>query len=118
MSRVLKGGATAGKTAATLGPLEWMSPEAMAQNYSEKSDVWSYGCLLAEMLKGTSPFDHPTDLLPIAVKIRDEGLTPPLPEDAEPLLKSVAQACWKYDPAQRPSFEELLKLLGANAEDD
>ncbi|KAL6060148.1 TK protein kinase [Balamuthia mandrillaris] len=42
-----------------LGPLKWMAPECFTdRQYSEKTDVWSYGVCLWEMLsKGAEP--HP-----------------------------------------------------------
>jgi serine/threonine protein kinase len=40
-----------GKTKSKLGPIRYMSPESIAnQSYSTKSDVWSFGIVVWEIL--------------------------------------------------------------------
>jgi serine/threonine protein kinase len=38
------------------GSLAWMAPEAIHSQVGKRSDVWSIGCLLVEMLTGGSPW--------------------------------------------------------------
>jgi mitogen-activated protein kinase kinase kinase len=39
------------------GSIFWMAPESVKQtNYSSKSDIWSVGCLVVEMLTGSHPW--------------------------------------------------------------
>ena len=48
-----------GTTRTTVGPLKYMSPEAIANNsYSTQSDVWSFGIVVWEILVTLFP-NHP-----------------------------------------------------------
>ena len=37
------------KSRTTFGSMNWMAPEALDKEYDERSDVWSAGCIMAEM---------------------------------------------------------------------
>ena len=40
-----------------IGSPQYMSPEGMILNcYSEKTDIWSFGIILYELLHGVTPF--------------------------------------------------------------
>ncbi len=80
MSRKLKEVSQVGKTAATIGPLRWMAPEALGkQLYSTKSDVWSFGMILFEVVAHEEPHEH-DNLISVAISIRDEGFAPSIPD--------------------------------------
>ncbi len=107
MSRKLKEVSQVGKTATTIGPLRWMAPEALGkQLYSTKSDVWSFGMILFEIVAHEEPHVH-EDLISVAIKIRDEGYVPNIPNDCPPALRQVMQMCWKMDPNERPVSENI-----------
>eukprot|EP00029_Vermamoeba_vermiformis_P000232 TRINITY_DN10259_c0_g1_i1.p1 TRINITY_DN10259_c0_g1~~TRINITY_DN10259_c0_g1_i1.p1 ORF type:complete len:299 (+),score=58.89 TRINITY_DN10259_c0_g1_i1:158-1054(+) len=111
MSRKLKEASQVGKTATNIGPIRWMAPEALAkQQYSTKSDVWTFGQLLYEIVARQEPHSN-EDLLNVGVKIRDEGYTPVIPETCPPVLREVMQMCWKLDPNQRPEMSTICELL-------
>ena len=38
------------------GTLAWMAPECSESKTGKKSDVWSLGCLVVEMLTGENPW--------------------------------------------------------------
>jgi serine/threonine protein kinase len=102
MSRKLKEASQTGKTATNIGPIRWMSPEALAkQTYSTKSDVWTFGIMLSEIVARKEPHGD-EDLINVAVKIRDQGYTPSIPENCPRLLKDIMQMSWKVDPTERP----------------
>ncbi len=102
MSRKLKELSEVGKTATNIGPLRWMAPEALGKRlYSTKSDVWSFGMLLYEIVARKEP--HETEeVIDVAIKIRDEAYTPTIPESCPKVLREVMLMCWKMDPNERP----------------
>ena len=55
----LNKGQQATQQSSIVGSLYWLAPEiAFNINYTYKSDVWSLGCLLIEMLTGNPPYYH------------------------------------------------------------
>ena len=110
MSRVL-GSELEGQTASTVGPIFWMSPEALMQRFSEKSDVWAYGVTLWEIVTGKEPYEG-RDKLEVAIQVRDHGMTLPMPEKSPKILATIMKRCWKYDPSERPTFAEICNMLG------
>ena len=99
-----------------LGTTRYMSPEqAMAQHVDARSDLWSLGVVLYEMLAGCAPFegDTATDVI-AAIFDRDPQ---PLKHRASMLpaaLQSVVDRCLRKDPAKRyQTAEEMLSELRA-----
>jgi serine/threonine protein kinase len=69
MSRVLQQDIE-GRTASNIGPIRWMAPESLRQHvYSKKSDVWSFGIVVYEIVAQREPhFD--VDPLEVGLLIR------------------------------------------------
>lgn len=87
-----------------------MSPEAVTRrSYSQKSDVWSFGCTLWELCTGELPFAG-VEPIHVAVLVAS-GKTLPIPDHVPSGLASVMRSCWAPEPADRPSFDELYDLL-------
>jgi Bruton agammaglobulinemia tyrosine kinase len=101
-----------GRTANDVGPIRWMSPEALRDRiFSEKSDVWAFGCLMVEMFtQGKAPFEE-LDLFRVAVMVRDEGHAPPIPPLAPDWARQLMEGCFQRQPEQRPRFQEICDLL-------
>lgn len=96
-----------------------MSPENIArQEYSEKSDVWSFGALLIEMLTGEVPFPG-QDTMAVAVSIRDRTATAldylPKQKEFPAWIIQVIQKCFTLDDTARPSFTDVIQLLDSVA---
>ena len=93
-------------------PLRWLSPEAIqAENYSEKSDVWSFGVTMWELFSAGEQqpygeFDNEKVLEGICKDLRLAK-----PGDCPQSAYEVMQKCWIVDTSKRPSFEELTSLI-------
>lgn len=110
LSRKLVSACT-GVTNTQMGPVAWMAPENFHQRYSTKSDVWSFGCVLYEMVKGKPPHHQNKDLFSLALKIRDEHIAPDIPENCDPGLAEIMRLCWQVNPKDRPTFQEISTML-------
>jgi len=100
-----------GITETQMGPVAWMAPENFHQRYSSKSDVWSFGIVLYEIVAGKPPHENYHDLFDLALKIRDHHLRPEIPENCDSGLAEIMEMCWRPNPADRPTFEELSVML-------
>ncbi|KAL7058284.1 hypothetical protein AAHC03_017116 [Spirometra sp. Aus1] len=100
-------------------PVKWSAPEILAnkENYSTKSDIWSYGILLWEVYSlGHVPFfDIPNDKLSEALKKAFDEKRCPLefPENTPVNVRRVALECLKADPASRPDCTDIIAKLEA-----
>lgn len=123
LSRSVTVGSDSGKTVSNTGPVRWMAPESLDRQYSEKSDVWAYGCTLFELATGMIPYPE-QDLIDVAVAVRDKGLTPISDVSSEVAAKvnkmpeylvSIMKMCFAQKPESRPTFAELVKYLTDSA---
>ncbi|MBX7223730.1 MAG: protein kinase [Blastocatellia bacterium] len=98
-----------------LGTIRYLSPEqARGQQLDVRSDVFSFGIVLYEMLTGKHPFPG-QNTLETVTKIVVEEPTPAVETLGLPeALTRLLQRCLRKDPADRyPSFTELLSDLDA-----
>lgn len=92
-------------------PVKWMAPESLyAQVYTSKSDVWSFGVLLWEIITlGANPYPGiPPERLFSLLKT---GYRMDRPENCSDEIYAIMQKCWKTEPAQRPSFGDLADIF-------
>ncbi|XP_055222751.1 tyrosine-protein kinase ABL2 isoform X8 [Gorilla gorilla gorilla] len=87
-------------------PIKWTAPESLAYNtFSIKSDVWAFGVLLWEIATyGMSPY--PGIDLSQVYDLLEKGYRMEQPEGCPPKVYELMRACWKWSPADRPSFAE------------
>jgi serine/threonine protein kinase len=98
-------------TQSNLGPVRWMAPEAIVKrHYSTKSDVWSYGCVLSELLERADPYPekHTAEVI---VFVTAQNGCPNVASTYPPCLQTLMKACFQALPAKRPSFGDVLELL-------
>jgi serine/threonine-protein kinase len=114
-------GRLTGETALIGSPL-YMSPEQIrsAKDVDGRTDVWSLGVILHELLANKTPFFADTHVALLASIAAD----PPIPlrqhvPDASPEIEAVILRCLEKDPAKRmPSVLELARSLGPFANED
>jgi serine/threonine protein kinase/tetratricopeptide (TPR) repeat protein len=99
----LKGSLKLTKTSSTVGTLAYMAPEQIqGGEVDHRSDIFSFGVLLFEMLTGKLPFrgEHEAAMVYSIVNEEAESLTTYLPDAAPELLHIVNRALEK-DPEDR-----------------
>ncbi|XP_063702466.1 tyrosine-protein kinase Src42A [Culicoides brevitarsis] len=88
-------------------PIKWTAPEAA--NYSKfsiKSDVWSFGILLTELVTyGRIPYPGMTNAEVLSQV--EHGYRMPCPQNCNAALYEIMLECWHKDPMRRPTFETL-----------
>jgi len=89
----------------------WTAPEILRhQEYSPKSDIYSFGVCLWELCTREEPFPKlNTPQLTIAVVVNKQRLR--LPEQIFPGLEKIINLCWDEEPTNRPTFEEIIRKL-------
>jgi len=99
--------AVAGDSAATrtiagtvMGTAGYMSPEqARGQTADSRSDIFSFGATLYEMLSGRPPFAAETTAQTMAAVIEKDP--PPLPDSVPSALQGLVERCLRKEPGQR-----------------
>ena len=92
-------------------PIKWTAPEAALYNrFTIKSDIWSFGVLLGEMVtKGRIPYPGMSNAEVLAQVER--GYRMPLPAGCPNPLYQIMLRCWLKNPEERPTFEYLEGTL-------
>lgn len=77
--------------------------------FSSKSDVWSFGILLIQLMlpKPCEPYPHISDDLDIPQHIKINREMHPKPIDCHLDVYYILQQCWAYEPINRISFTDV-----------
>ncbi|CAK9831165.1 Inactive tyrosine-protein kinase 7 [Anthophora retusa] len=94
-------------------PLRWLPYEAAYEDeYSTKSDVYSFSCLVWEMFhQGELPFNKMNDESVLAA-LKTQTLVWKPHKAAPPALQELQLLCWANDPRERPTFDEVVSKIG------
>jgi serine/threonine protein kinase len=85
-----------------LGTASYMSPEqARGKPADRRSDVWSFGVILFEMLTGNRLFSGETVTDVLAAVVRAEPAWEQLPVDTPQVLRRLLRRCLAKDPERR-----------------
>ena len=107
-----------------VGTPAYMSPEqACGKPTDKRSDIWSFGCLLYEMLTGDPPFDGDSATEILARIIEREPDWQALPHDTPENIEAILRRCLQKDPRRRlqlikdaaSEIRETLSLLASGS---
>jgi TolB-like protein/Flp pilus assembly protein TadD len=101
-------------TGTTLGTVSYMSPEqAGGKTVDHRSDIWSIGVVLHEMLAGDRPFkgDYEQAIVYAVLNANPEFVSAARP-DTPPALEKIIEKALEKDPSRRyQTCEELVEEL-------
>jgi DNA-directed RNA polymerase II subunit RPB2 len=81
------------------------------QGNSPKSDVWSFGVVIFEVLTCCREPYEGLAALQVATRVANGALRLAAPDEAHEVLRSIVQQCTEYNPADRPTFDNLIPQL-------
>jgi len=92
-------------------PIKWTAPESLRlSQFSNKSDMWSFGILLWEIYSfGRVPY--PRIPLGDVVKHVEKGYQMEAPEGCPAQVYTVMKDAWELDPEKRPTFSASNESL-------
>ena len=100
---------TMDKAKTMVGTPYYLSPEILENKpYDAKSDIWSLGVLLYEMMTFKMPFNA-SSLPMLSVKIMRGNYTPP-PAVYTKDLREIVSKCLMVNPTKRPKIQEILRM--------
>jgi eukaryotic-like serine/threonine-protein kinase len=92
-----------------MGTVKYMSPEQLREGaVDERTDIWSLGIVLYEMLTGSTPFEARSRNDSIALILASERSELVFPDDAPPKLRKIVKKALEKDCDKR--YQTVLKF--------
>jgi len=115
------------ETAAThpgrvIGTPAYMSPEqARGRDADHRTDIWSFGCIMYQMLTGRRPFEGETATDTLAHIIEQKPDWEVLPKQIPANIRTLLQRCLEKDPDKRlgditDAANQITETLGTQAQ--
>ncbi|RUS69192.1 hypothetical protein EGW08_023047 [Elysia chlorotica] len=92
-------------------PVRWTAPEALRDGiYSAKSDIWSYGVLVFEIVTfGSFPYQGLSNRQVVEEVVKGTPLK--LPIQCNDAIRSFIRWCMSADPDYRPDLSDILSYF-------
>eukprot|EP00899_Mesostigma_viride_P007659 jgi/Mesvir1/16895/Mv15771-RA.8 len=92
-----------------MAPEQWVPDEFGGLTTS--ADAWGFGCILVEMASGSAPWAGLSMFQMMANVSKFQRLSPAIPEGLPSALADLLRRCFSYQPADRPTFAEIIAVL-------
>jgi len=99
------------QTMTQCGTVAWTAPEIFdGSHYTEKADVFSYAVILWELVFRKKPWEgiHSMKVIQMVGSGKRLALTN-VPSDTPSDILELMKLCWSHEPAQRPSFPQIIE---------
>ena len=94
------------------GTTHWMAPEIMLnKKYQKKSDVFSYGMILYELISGKIPYKELSNVQIIGLVADSKRIVDISDIENDFFLKKLCSQCIMYEIEKRPTFEEIINYF-------
>jgi serine/threonine protein kinase len=89
----------------------YTAPESLKNRPTLKSDVFSFGSILYELLTGKAAFSCTESPASVIRQIIQEKVRPEIPEFLAPGVRDMIRDCCEQKPRDRPSFSDIQTQL-------
>jgi serine/threonine protein kinase len=89
----------------------YFAPECYDNSWSQRSDVFSFGMILYELLTGQPVFSKELTSIKIVYMVAVKYELPNIPEFVLPSARELIKDCWAEEPGDRFSFDEIVDRL-------
>ena len=93
----------------------YIAPELFGNsNHSKEGDVYAFSIIVYEIITNEKPFNN-LNFFEVFTKVAS-GNRPEISAKISEPYKKLIEKCWSQNPSNRPSFEEIVKMLRSDKE--
>ncbi|KAJ7588426.1 kinase-like domain-containing protein, partial [Mycena floridula] len=112
---------TSSSSSNNAGTLAWKAPETIrhVDGNTQKSDMYSFACVCYEVFTGKPPFCEKEKFNEVAIMLKvlnNERPTRPASSELNDTVWNCMMDCWKHNPDERPTAEEIVGRLSTMPE--
>ncbi|KAJ7586435.1 kinase-like domain-containing protein [Mycena floridula] len=112
---------TSSASSNSAGTPAWQAPEILEYHgrNTQKSDMYSFACVCYEVFTGKRPFCEQVNFSDMAIVLKvmkGEKPTRPASSELNDTVWNCMMDCWKQNPDERPTAEEIVQQLSGMPE--